>query len=73
MHVQRIIHLSEKKTSFLQKCIRLLITGNRGTQGLTYKLADELADEIHACEPAGGQPIESCAPFQVNSNFEGPG
>jgi hypothetical protein len=48
-------------------------TCNRGTQGLTYKLADELADEIHACEPAGGQPIESCAPFQVNSNFEGPG
>jgi hypothetical protein len=46
---------------------------NRGTQGLADKLADELANEIRACEPAGGQPIESCAPFQVNSNFEGPG
>jgi hypothetical protein len=53
--------------------VDIIMTVIRGTQGLAYKLADELADEIRACEPAGGQPIESCAPFQVNSNFEGPG
>jgi hypothetical protein len=52
---------------------RLRMREIRGTQGLADELADGLADEIRACEPTGVQPIESCASFQVNSNFEGPG